>query len=811
MTNRYGLLNYSTSYNLGDEIQSIAASRFLPRIDAIVDRDSGRNDSIDKLKTIYNGWFDGHYCAFPPPDNIEPLFVSFHINEQNHSDDSAYDVLTANTYVPIASHVSYLKRFEPIGCRDFHTVQMLQRSGVDAYFSGCLTMTLRNKFTTRTDEILVVDSHIMFRDLYETIVPQSIRDSADYLSQALENYIPSHDEKMRMAQSLLDRLAQAKLVITSRLHTVLPCIAYNTPVVFLHENLNDVRFTGLLEYIPCLTTGDEWCVKNPLAREKFDGIVRRLNKTVSKWVTKPVRLEEGTSIITACMNRANHVAIALPTWLAMNPDEIIIVDWHSKPALTIPPHPKIKLIVIDNVEEWILSKAMNLAARFARYDKLLKLDCDSVLNSTFLTSHQLEPSSFFAGDYRRARNENERHTNGIVYVWTRDFFDVGGYNELITTYGYDDCDLYNRLTRISRNRRAILLDLVQHVPHSNSLRTENQRLRHELKVEIEKNRQIARLDLWQNHSQSSTFIVKKRSNSLYSGHYVAGPILHESVVNDVYSIALRNASPNRMWIEPKNGLGNRLRALASAYNIARATARQLSVLWIPDIHCAAKFDDLYRVNFLFASTHFTDKRPVAWPASQTDTDYNAQSTSSTYISSACSLISPYTDWKADSLFLNNLILTDDIAEKVYEFERSHDTRNAIGVHIRMGQCSIENPSEDVSSYSDESRDSIRRWRAGSHWTIFDREMREILKSVPHQKFFVCCDRRDVYDALRDMEHVWMYEKTVFDRSVAQVKLALIDLYLLAKTKYILGSNWSSFTELAHRLNGRELKLAGVDF
>jgi hypothetical protein len=90
-------------------------------------------------------------------------------------------------------------------------------------------------------------------------------------------------------------------------------------------------------------------------------------------------------------------------------------------------------------------------------------------------------------------------------------------------------------------------------------------------------------------------------------------------------------------------------------------------------------------------------------------------------------------------------------------------------------------------------------------------MREILKSVPHQKFFVCCDRRDVYDALRDMEHVWMYEKTVFDRSVAQVKLALIDLYLLAKTKYILGSNWSSFTELAHRLNGRELKLAGVDF
>src|SRR5438034_959629 len=99
---KFGLLRYDESYNLGDEIQSIAARQFLPCIDFLVDRNTGKQTNIsdshieiesNKIKTIYNGWFDGQYCQFPPPKNIDPLFVSFHINETDHSNDPTYKVL----------------------------------------------------------------------------------------------------------------------------------------------------------------------------------------------------------------------------------------------------------------------------------------------------------------------------------------------------------------------------------------------------------------------------------------------------------------------------------------------------------------------------------------------------------------------------------------------------------------------------------------------------------------------------------------------------------------------------------------------
>ena len=54
---KYGLLTYRTE-NIGDEIQSIAARQFLPRVDVYVERDSLNNVvSDEKIKLIMNGWF----------------------------------------------------------------------------------------------------------------------------------------------------------------------------------------------------------------------------------------------------------------------------------------------------------------------------------------------------------------------------------------------------------------------------------------------------------------------------------------------------------------------------------------------------------------------------------------------------------------------------------------------------------------------------------------------------------------------------------------------------------------------------------
>ena len=265
-----------------------------------------------KIKTIYNGWFDGNNCHFPPPPNIDPLFISFHINETDHSKDPSFAVYNDKKlpFKSIASHIDYFKSHEPIGCRDLHTVDLLQKNGVSAYFSGCLTLTLKNNFSSRNDNILVVDSHVLCEDLYKKIIPEHIRKRAIHIHQAVNKHL-SHDEKMKLAQDLLNKYMQAKLVITSRLHTVLPCLAFRTPVIFLHNDLHDVRFSGLLKFLKAYTHGDHLDIDienhhNTYTSEFYE-IVSELSCSVKKWINdeQPV-IKPGYSIFTVCMDRNVH-------------------------------------------------------------------------------------------------------------------------------------------------------------------------------------------------------------------------------------------------------------------------------------------------------------------------------------------------------------------------------------------------------------------------------------------------------------------------------------------------------------------------
>ena len=235
---RYVLLKYTTwnytTGNLGDEIQSIAAKQFLPRIDYFINRDKMDELKIeDRVKAIFNGWFTHNPDEWPPKNRkIEPLFISFHISNEY---GSSAEKLTS----PEA--IRYYKRFQPIGCRDLHTLELLKNNGIDAYFSGCLTLTLENKFQKRTDNIYLVDVD----DRLKEIVPQDIREKLHCLS----HYDKQKDwiDRFYKAQSFLDLYAQAKLVITSKLHCFLPCLAFGTPAVFIPSNPEDVRYTGLSE------------------------------------------------------------------------------------------------------------------------------------------------------------------------------------------------------------------------------------------------------------------------------------------------------------------------------------------------------------------------------------------------------------------------------------------------------------------------------------------------------------------------------------------------------------------------------------
>lgn len=231
--------------NVGDEIQTIAQLGFLPeKADIVgVDRDAPRQLSQRRI-IIANGWYSHSAHPWPLPKNLAPILVSVHIAEPR--------ILTP-------SAIRFLKDCGPVGCRDLHTLGILQDRGVDAYFSGCLTLTLNRgrrlkPKTTDRSEILVVDANQSdanylpcTRDIFDRIIPEEIRRKCT----TIEQEVKSHHRfdfrwKSVRALSLLVRYANAKLVITNRLHCALPCLALGTPVVFMHNRYDtDHRFDGL--------------------------------------------------------------------------------------------------------------------------------------------------------------------------------------------------------------------------------------------------------------------------------------------------------------------------------------------------------------------------------------------------------------------------------------------------------------------------------------------------------------------------------------------------------------------------------------
>lgn len=234
--NEFGLLVYDT-FNIGDDIQSLAAMQFLPSLSAMVARDSLRSvENSVALNLIMNGWFMGR-PSWPPAKCINPLFVSFHVGTYGYEGDNP------KSWMLNKESISYLKQFEPIGCRDFETLGLLEERGVACYFSGCLTLTLEAiEDQKNRREILFVDTNLNETSLLNS-VPEELRRNVSIITHATElGYAP--DRRLKLGADLLSRYSKAHLVITSRLHCLLPCLAFGTPVLYVQPELELGRLSG---------------------------------------------------------------------------------------------------------------------------------------------------------------------------------------------------------------------------------------------------------------------------------------------------------------------------------------------------------------------------------------------------------------------------------------------------------------------------------------------------------------------------------------------------------------------------------------
>ena len=234
--NLYGLLKYS-SINIGDEVQCIAAMRFLPHVDEYVHRDRinrFKSKSGNKIKLICNAWWLKNIKAFPPSDYVEPLLISMYIRK-----DLRKQFLTNKAK-------RYLIDNGPVGCRDMSTCEWLKENGIDAYFSGCLTLTLEpNNDLKKQDYILCVDTS----DEIVEAIKQKTKRPVYSISRMLSPYL-TYEERLETAKIILGLYQSAHCVVSPRLHVILPSIALGTNVIRIipKDFIDDGRWRGYEDF-----------------------------------------------------------------------------------------------------------------------------------------------------------------------------------------------------------------------------------------------------------------------------------------------------------------------------------------------------------------------------------------------------------------------------------------------------------------------------------------------------------------------------------------------------------------------------------
>jgi hypothetical protein len=210
----------------------LAVTQHLPRVDQYIPRDSLNEYTGPETILVMNGWFSREPSNWPPAPQIHPIFVGFHMTEK-----------TAAAY---KHHAGYFKAHEPIGCRDQRTATVLNAWGVRTWVSYCPTLTFpRRQHAATGGQVVLVDC-----DRFG--MPSQVRNGCVPVTHSMMD-CPT-ETRLAYAQAFLDYYrANARLIVTSRLHCALPALAMGIPTIFIgpqEERTSILSAIGLPMYRP---------------------------------------------------------------------------------------------------------------------------------------------------------------------------------------------------------------------------------------------------------------------------------------------------------------------------------------------------------------------------------------------------------------------------------------------------------------------------------------------------------------------------------------------------------------------------------
>lgn len=175
------------------------------------------------------------------------------------------------------------------------------------------------------------------------------------------------------------------------------------------------------------------------------------------------------SVVTTNRNRLAYLQESLPTWQAVDDiAEIVVVDFGSDRPIELgdfADRRKIKLVRVENTDEWRPGLALNIGVDHATRPLICKLDSDiAIADPAWLKRADVE-HCFYRGRYTGAVS------HGQTVFAKRQWQAIGGYHEWVPSWGAEDTDFYIRLRRHGVPERDIDPSFLKEIRHSHDIRT----------------------------------------------------------------------------------------------------------------------------------------------------------------------------------------------------------------------------------------------------------------------------------------------------------------------------------------------------
>lgn len=281
--------------NIGDYIQSIATRQYIDKVDEYIEQEEANNyypQDRRKIRLIMNGWFQWRAENWPPSEYIFPLLVSMHISPLKAKELlSPAGIEFLKKYAPIGCRdLGTKKILDSVGVPTYFSACLTltlgkkyripddERNGicfVDPYFEIPELRSGKNKkincklilqwlcyFVFHIHPICKLAKKSFFREysptgfldrskskyrpyykaavfykLYSQKFDKKMLLDAEYITHWLDVDMSkdTNDDLLNIAENLVKKYANAKLLVTSRIHAGLPALGLKTPVIFVEN------------------------------------------------------------------------------------------------------------------------------------------------------------------------------------------------------------------------------------------------------------------------------------------------------------------------------------------------------------------------------------------------------------------------------------------------------------------------------------------------------------------------------------------------------------------------------------------------